>query len=124
MNLDLIMKTCQKRKIPIPKLAEKIGMSEQNLRVNIKKNKMDAEMLYKTAAALELPLLLFFGEEVDENESVSMKKKDCNVLITNQENEITMLKKMIEDKDLIISLFKEKDAHADGNAICAGARTA
>ena len=84
MNLQLIMKTCQKRKIPIPKLAEKIGMSEQNLRVNIKKNKMDTEMLYKTAAALELPLLLFFGEEVDENESVSMKKNDCNILITNQ----------------------------------------
>ena len=124
MNLEEIRNFSQKKDIPIRVIADKIGMSEQNLHRNIRINKIDAEMLEKTAAVLEVPITIFFDGNIELIDSTDTNKFNHKKLLEIKENEITMLKKMIEDKDLIISLFKEKDAHADGNATCAGASTA
>lgn len=124
MNLEQIRNFSKKKDIPIWVIAEKIGMSEQNLHRNIRINKIDAEMLEKTAAVLEVPITIFFDGNVELIDSTNTNKFNNKTLLEIKENEITMLKNMIEDKDLIISLFKEKDAQAECNAICAGANTA
>lgn len=124
MRLLTIKEICEKKEIPIKKVAEQVGMSEQNFHRCIRINKMDGNIIEMVATVLKVPITTFFDENPDIV-MISTNKSDNNEhdkkLIENKDREIELLKQMIQDKNDIIALLKSRDARMDDSAICAGA---
>ena len=70
MNLLKIRDLCERKEGGIKRLAEDIGMSEQNLHRCINLNKMQAGDLEKVAITLNVPVGYFFDEMLG-NQSVA-----------------------------------------------------
>lgn len=125
MKLLLIRELSGKRKIPITKLAEQVGMSEQNLHRSIRNNKIDAEILGKIASVLGVSVTIFYEETSQlsdmTNKSDSNRIKYLEELLETKGREIELLKETIRDKNDIIALLKERDAQTGDTATCADA---
>lgn len=112
MNLLHIKKISEKKGVSIRKLAESIGMSEQNLHRCIRVNQIQAYQLEQIAHLLEVPVVCFFDEEVVcENNKIGkvsgtgnrVQQGHVNVMLESQEREIENLKLLLTEKDKVIS---------------------
>lgn len=126
MKLLLIKELSTKKKIPISKMAEQVGMSEQNLHRSIRNNKIDAEVLGKIAQVLEVSVTVFYEDILVEsvhqtNKSDSGRIKYLEELVETKGREIELLKETIRDKNDIIALLKERDAQTGDTATCVAA---
>ena len=74
MNLIQIKKKSAEKEISITRLADKVGMSSQNLHKCIRDNRIEASDLEKIAKVLESSILLFFDEEISASEVRFSKK--------------------------------------------------
>lgn len=126
MNLLLVKELSDKRGIPLKKIAELAGMSEQNFHRCLRINKIDAEILWKVSEILGVSITIFFEGKLSQlnfltNKSDSDKIKHLEEQIATKEGEIKTLRETIQDKNDIIALLKERDAQTAGNATCADA---
>ena len=108
MNYNKITEIATDRRISIPQLAEKIGMSKRGLYVALKENSMRIDTLEKIAKVLEIPISVFF-DSGNENEPGEILKK----LETAKENLANQAKSYSEleakyDNLLIINSLNEK----------------
>lgn len=123
MKLLLIKELSTEKKIPLNKMAEQVGMSEQNLHRSIRNNKIDAGILGKIAHVLGVSVTIFYEEMLvkpnsDTNKSDSDRIKYLEELLENRSREIELLKETIRDKNDIIALLKERDAQTGDTATC------
>ena len=100
-NIGLRIKEIAERKrIKIKDLAEKIGMTEQNLYQILKKKSIQIGKLEEIANALDVPLNIFFRKDLFnsdmENNEENLKKELENQRLVNE----LLLKnnKLLEDK--------------------------
>lgn len=124
MKLLLIKELSAEKKIPISKMAEQVGLSEQNIHRSIRNNKIDAEVLGKIAYVLGVSVTIFYedmsvGPDSNTNKSDSARIKYLEELLENKGREIELLKETIRDKNDIIALLKERDAQTGDTATCA-----
>ncbi len=117
MNLKIIKNLSEKKRIPITKLAEKIGMSVQNLHRCIRIDQIQAHQLEIIAKILDTPIQDFFCEKP----SPTYSKNEIDIIIEKQNLEIKMLKEMLHDKNQIIELLQKNAAQTDCDAICVDA---
>ena len=112
MNLLHIKKFSEEKGVSIRKLAESIGMSEQNLHRCIRVNQIQAHQLEQIAYLLDVPVVCFFDEEVVcENNKIGkisgtgnkVQQGHVNVMLESQEREIENLKLLLAEKDKVIS---------------------
>lgn len=115
-----INKILTDRKIVKKRFAAEIGTSEVNLQKIVKKASINAELLYKIANALDVPIGYFFDEEVVINKTEighkvsgtkNMVEGDINLAACEGELEraqaqIEYLQHEIENKN---QLIEEKD---------------
>ncbi len=117
MNLLHIKKFSEEKGVSIRKIAESIGMSEQNLHRCIRVNQIQAHQLEQIAHLLDVPVICFFDEEVVcENNKIGkisgtgnrVQQGHVNVMLESQEKEIEYLKARLKDKEEMIELLKEQ----------------
>lgn len=126
MRLLIIKELSVKKKIPISKMAEQVGLTEQNIHRSIRNNKIDAEVLGKIAKVLGVSVTIFYEDIVAETNS-DINKYDSNRIkyleesLENQGREIELLKETIRDKNDIIALLKARDAQTGDTATCVAA---
>jgi len=89
-----------KKKLTIPKLAEKIGMSKQNLYPMIKNNDMHISTLQKICEVLEVPINYFFDEKYSILIAENTQKKKVFVQIELEDG---------KDEEKILKLIMAKD---------------
>lgn len=98
MDLSIIKKISEKKGIPLKRIAENIGMSEQNLHRCIKNNNIKADSLGKIAAILNIPIQDFF----DEKQAYPTNDVRNNML------ESKAIYELLNDKERIIKLQYDK----------------
>lgn len=115
MNLELIKRFAEERRVPFKTLASTIGMSEGNLHRCVRENKIQAADLEKIAIALKVNVGVFFDEQCSLHVEAHGKGKaagrDINigtnlVEIARLQDMIAHLEQRIKDKDATIA---EKD---------------
>lgn len=62
-NLQLIKLIAEKKKMALTELAERVGVSEQQIHLMVRKNSTKIETLEKIANVLQVPVSSFFDEE-------------------------------------------------------------
>ena len=61
-NLQLIKTLAERQKMPITELAERAGISEQQIHLMVRTNSTKITTLEKIASILEVPVTVFFDE--------------------------------------------------------------
>ena len=94
MNFNKIREYCEERRITIPELATRIGISEPGLYQVLRNKSIKVDVLEKIATVLEVPIWEFFDinpEEKFQEELSRLKKKNeglsQNQVILKKENE-------------------------------------
>lgn len=115
MNLLKIRDLCECKEGGMKRLAEEIGMSEQNLHRCIKINKMQAGDLEKIATILHVPIGYFF-DEISGNQSVA-NGNGCAAsifgnanagAILDKDKEIEHLRQLLKEKERTIQILMNK----------------
>ena len=115
MNLLKIKDLCEHKEGGIKRLAEDIGMSEQNLHRCINLNKMQAGDLEKVAITLSVPISYFF-DEIFVNQSIAQGHGSAvsvygNVtvgMMADKDKEIEHLKQLLQEKERTIQILMNK----------------
>ncbi|MDR2037244.1 MAG: hypothetical protein LBQ60_04905 [Bacteroidales bacterium] len=76
MNLEEIREIAKKKDKTIKRIAQEIGMTEQNLHRCIRINSMKSKHLNKVAEFLEVPITVFLSDNVDLKEENTSKLKE------------------------------------------------
>jgi len=71
MNFNKIREYCEERKITIPDLASRIGISEPGLYQVLRNKSMKVDLLEKVAAVLDFPIWSFF--DLDPGKELKME---------------------------------------------------
>lgn len=123
-----IKQILEARKIVKKQFASELGMSELNLYKILRKESIDAALLYKIACILSVPIDVFFDEipssipdvghkvsgfqnHVAGNISVhleSVELKNAKIQISFLQKEIEDKTRLIEEKERVIKLLMEK----------------
>lgn len=123
-----IKQILEARKIVKKQFASELGMSELNLYKILRKESIDAALLYKIACTLSVPIDVFFDEipssipdvghkvsgsqnHVAGNISVhleSVELRNAKVQISFLQKEIEDKTRLIEEKERVIKLLMEK----------------
>jgi transcriptional regulator with XRE-family HTH domain len=127
MRLEAIIKEgCKNKKLTIRQFAERIGMSDTNLYKCFKRNSIETKHLEKIAEVLQVPIGLFFEQQgslptvtangpllnmqqVQNSGNITLNAlSECEKKIEVLLKEIEFKDKLLEGKDTIIQLLKEK----------------
>lgn len=118
MNLEIIKKLSENKNGGLKKIANEIGMSEQNLHRCIRNNKIQASDLEKIAEVLGVNIDVFFDKKMSIN-SISIANGDSavsangNVHIENadsklMEERIKYLEQILQEKERLIKILMER----------------
>lgn len=115
MNLLKIKELCERKEGGIKRLAEEIGMSEQNLHRCINLNKIQAGELEKIAHVFDVPIGYFFDSAplnqsiANGNGSAASIYGNATVgVMTDKDKEIDHLKQLLEEKERTIQILMNK----------------
>lgn len=121
MNLQVIKTKVEEIKYPggIKALAEAVGMSEQNLHMCVRENKIQAQDLEKISTQLKVSIIEFFDEEEISIKSAGRdfvergkiehngtEYNGASSLESDLRDQIAILKSQLEDKERIIKLLE------------------
>ena len=101
MVADRIKEICNEKRITIPQLAEKIGVSK-GFYTTLKNNTLRVDTLIKISEILEVPLKSFFDDE-----DISFGYEDQKEKIADLQKEINSLKEVLELKNSLIQQYKD-----------------
>lgn len=115
MNLLKIRELCDRKEGGIKRLAEEIGMSEQNLHRCINLNKIQAGELEKIAQIFNVPIGYFF-DNIPSNQSIvngngsaaSVYGNATAGVLSDKEKEIEHLRELLKEKERTIQLLINK----------------
>lgn len=115
MNLLKIKDLCERKEGGLKRLAEEIGMSEQNLHRCINHNKMQAGDLEKISMILGVHIGYFF-DEMFGNQSIANGNGSAasvygNAIvgaIADKDKEIEHLKQLLAEKERTIQILMDK----------------
>lgn len=118
MNLEIIRKLSENKDGGLKKVANEIGMSEQNLHRCIRNNKIQASDLEKIAEVLSVNIDIFFDKKMSIN-SIAIANGDSavsangNVHIANSdskrmEEKIKYLEQILKEKERLIKILMER----------------
>ena len=125
MDFDKIKSLCLNKRITIPELSEKIGMSRAGLYTTIKNQTITVTTLEKIAEALEVPVSVFF-ESGSNQESEFLRKKmeeykesyksllEVHAKLKNEYDNLLKISKLNEK----VAESANKEAAAYYNIIC------
>lgn len=110
MNLLKIRELCERKEGGVKRLAEEIGMSEQNLHRCITLNKIQAGELEKIAHILDVHIGYFF-DNIPVNQSIangngsaaSVYGNATSGVIIDKDKEIEHLKALLEERERVIT---------------------
>lgn len=104
LNYNKITELTENKRLSIPQLAQKIGMSKRGLYMGIKENSLRIDTLEKIAEALEVPVTVFFDvDRITQLENIATDTRKLKEEIENTER-IKELQDSIKDKKSIINL--------------------
>lgn len=98
MNYNKITELAADKRISIPQIADKIGMSKRGLYAGLKENSLRVDTLEKIAGVFEVPVSIFFTAEDEIVPETAQKELD------NASKEISELKSRYQNQLTIISL--------------------
>lgn len=101
MVADRIKEICNEKRITIPQLADKIGVSK-GFYTTLKNNTLRVDTLIKISEILEVPLKSFFDEG-----DLSFGSEDLKEKIDDLQKEINSLKEVLELKNDFIKQCKD-----------------
>lgn len=115
MILLRIKDLCERKEGGIKRLAEEIGMSEQNLHHCINLNKIQAGELEKIAQIFEVPIGYFFDGAPSSQSIVNGDGSAASIygnatagIVENKDKEIEHLKQLLEEKERLIKVLLDK----------------
>ena len=111
MDFELIKNLCIEKKITIPELSERIGMSKAGLYTTIKNQTISVTILEKIAEVLEVPVTVFFKESLinPEDEEALLNYKTARTALADCKKEIEKLNVLVNDKLNIIKLITQNE---------------
>ena len=117
MNLLKIKDLCERKEGGLKRLAEDIGMSEQNLHRCINLNKMQAGDLEKVAITLGVSIGYFFDNMPVANQSIANGNGSASSIygnvtvgmIADKDKGIEHLKALLEEKERTIQILMDKN---------------
>lgn len=125
-NLYRIKHLAEKKQMPINMLAERVGLSEQQLHLIVRKNSTKIETLEKIAKALKVPISVFFEEEEARQVQIGGKDntqsgRDTNNYINIKEHDelirlrqdIQSLRAQLAHKDEMIAELRNSASKQD-----------
>jgi transcriptional regulator with XRE-family HTH domain len=105
MNFNKIREYCEQRKITIPELASRIGISEPGLYQVLRNKSMKVDLLEKIAGVLEFPLWSFFDLDPE---------KEIKLEIDRLQNENDAMSKELDYKSEEIMKLRNKLNYSKG----------
>lgn len=109
MNLLKIKELCEHKNGGLKRLAEEIGMSEQNLHRCINNNKIQAGDLEKIAHSFNVSISIFFEDQsLKENINVGHNVNGNgnnilgNISLNEMQKELDHLRQLLQEKQAII----------------------
>ena len=114
-NLQLIKTLAERQKMPITELAERAGISEQQIHLMVRTNSTKITTLEKIASILEVPVTVFFDEgrggvTVKATDHSQAAGRDLHVATDDalMAERVKHLEAMLKEKDERISELKER----------------
>lgn len=115
MNLIKIRELCETKDGGVKRLAEEIGMSEQNLHRCITLNKIQAGELEKIANIFDVPIGYFFDKDAG-NSNINIghqvkgngNKVSGDITLSECQKEIAHLKELLAEKERTIQILMNK----------------
>lgn len=115
MNLIKIRELCETKDGGVKRLAEEIGMSEQNLHRCITLNKIQAGELEKIANIFDVPIGYFFDKDAgSSNINIGHQVKgngnkvSGDITLSECQKEIAHLKELLVEKERTIQILMNK----------------
>lgn len=112
-NLQYIKSLSESKRLPLSVLAERVGISEQQIHLIVRKNSTKIETLEKIAKELNVPVSYFFDEEPVT--SGKNKREKESELVESLREQIDLLKgnladvrENLADKERIIKLYESQ----------------
>lgn len=88
-NLILIRELCERKKMTIRELAQKIGRDESSIQSSIRRGSTNTKTLEAIAAQLGVPVGVFF-DGYGSDELVELRKENCHLSELLREKERTI----------------------------------
>lgn len=121
-NLFRIKEIAERRNIPLRKLAESVGISENQIHVMCRTNSTKIETLERIANALDVHISVFFDENTITSNSISAQGDNNGILFAGDNNSgdigcvpasiinerIAHLEEMLAEKNERIKELKER----------------
>jgi len=118
-NFTIIRDIAESKGMTIRELAGIVGMTDISIHTMIKNGSTNTTTLEKIAKALDVPIGIFFGENIDksighktngDNSPISgnIKVKSNTIELEKAKIKIEYLEKIVNDKEQIIELLKSK----------------
>jgi len=109
MNFNKIKELCEERKMTIPMLASKIGISEPGLYQAFRNKSMKVDILEKIAEALIVPIWTFFDLDPEtplkaKLEKLRKENTELQETVESQKKLITYLHQKLEDAEHTLKL--------------------
>lgn len=122
MNLLLIKELAEKKAISIRSIAAAIGMSDANLHRCIRINQIQAHQLEQIAHILDIPIVMFFDEAIEQNHgnightvkgngnrvSGDITLSECKSELANLKIKVEEQEKLLNEKERLIQVLMNK----------------